>query len=179
VSRSCLAAALVAVAPPAFSASPAAPDEVALAYYGDFITHPGASGRVDWPLNGDDPFAVLVEVEVGGYWHPNLMVALFARTGPELRWTGPKGGLYGAFAHVGVEHGFWAAPTYRVEGGEVRTVALAGDSWGVFAAGLDFGHTLPGEVARGWFARPQFGMRFPTFHTVGFDLAVEVGVKLR
>jgi hypothetical protein len=170
--------AAVVLAAPAKAASPAFPDEISLAYYGDFATHPGLTSRADWVLHGDR-LAVLLELEAGGYWHPNHMVALLARTGPALRWTGSRGGLWGLFAHVGVEHGFWATPTYTVEDGKVEPTVLPGDTWGTFATGLEFGHTLPGDVLGAWFVRPQGGLRFETFHNVGIDLAIAAGVTFQ
>ncbi len=153
----------------------ALPVALALAYHGDFLSHPGLSARAEW--GHERPLGVNIEAEAGAYWHPNLMVAVFARTGPALRWTRPHGGTYGAFVNVGFEHGFWAAPTWRVVDGEVSRAWLAGDSWGTASTGVELGHTVAKGAVGAWFVRPQVGLRFPTFHGVGVDLAVAGGVR--
>lgn len=154
----------------------ALPAALALAYHGDLLTHPGASARAEWAP--ERAAAVGLEAEAGGYWHPTLMVALFARVGVGARWTRPHGGTYGAFANAGLERGLWAAPVYRVSDGEVSRAWLAGDSWATTSAGLELGHTLSDGPFDAWFVRPQVGLRIPTFHGVGVDLAVAGGVRL-
>ncbi len=170
--------ALAALRAPAASASPLRADEAALAYYGDFLVHPGVSGRLGWQLNANPRVQVLLEAQLGGYWHRNNMVAFHARTGPALRGTTQGGTSLGAFVHVGAQQGFWATPTYTVDDGGVHKVPLAGDQWLVIGMGGDVGHTLRGEAVDAWFLRPQVDLRVPTFHRYGVDLVIEGGVRL-
>jgi hypothetical protein len=149
------------------------PDTLAVAYHGDFLTHPGAAGRAAWRLSN----AVALEAELGGWWHPANMVTAYVRTGPAVRLTGPRGGTWGAFAHGGVQHGIWATPTYRVDDEGLHRAPLAGDTWWHLAAGLELGHTVSTPAVDAWFLRPQVGLRVPTFHGAGIDLALEAGVR--
>lgn len=155
-----------------------APDAVDLGYYGDFITHPGLAARAGWQLNRHERAQVLLEVEAGTFWHPNNQVAVFLRTGPGIRWWGKRGGSYGAFVHLGYQHGFFAVPTYTVEGGEATRTTLAGDSWMVGAAGLELGHRVRTQALSAWYLRPQGVLTLPTFHGVGYTIALEGGVRL-
>ena len=145
----------------------AAPPELSVAYHGDFITHPGASART--------AFGAL-EVQTGTWWHPKNQTVAYLRTGPAFRFTGPRNGTWGGFAHVGVLGALWAAPTYRVDAGDVRR-GPGGDAWINGVAGLELGRHTPDAPIDGWFVRPQMGARFPTFHGMGLDLAVEIGVR--
>ena len=105
------------------------------------------------------------------------MVTAYLRTGPAVRLTGRRGGTWGAFVHGGLQHGIWATPTYRAEGGEVRRAPLAGDTWWHLASGVELGHTVSRSPIDAWFVRSQVGLRVPTFHGAGIDVAVEVGAR--
>ncbi|MEL6341652.1 MAG: hypothetical protein AAFV53_00870 [Myxococcota bacterium] len=159
-------------------AAPLGADELAIAYHGDFITHPGVDGRLSWTLNDHPSRPFSLETEIGGYWHPRNLVAAYVQAGPSVRWETKRGSTYGLFAHVGAQHGFYAAPTYTTEGGAVQRARLAGDSWWTLRAGPEFGHTLKGESLNAWFIRTQIGLRLPTVHTVGLDFAVSAGVRI-
>jgi hypothetical protein len=149
--------------------------ELSLGLHGDFFSHPGVVARGALPVAGP------ANLEVQGlvYWHPGLMTATQLRAGPAVRVTGPRGGTWGAFVHGGVTHGFWTAPTYSVAPtGEVRRQAFAGDTWAAVVGGVELGHTLRSGPFAGWTARPQFGLRIPTFHGVGWDLGVDIALRL-
>ncbi|MFT4979756.1 MAG: hypothetical protein ACI8S6_005668 [Myxococcota bacterium] len=154
-----------------------AADERTLAYYGDFIAHPGLDGRLGWSLSEGTRWSLQAEARAGGFWHPHNQLALYARVGPSIRRTGAHGGSLGAFLHAGVQHGFSAAPTYTVEDGVVKTVPLAGDTWATLTPGLELGRPLEHAALEGWFLRPQVTLRMPSFYTVGIDVALEVGVR--
>ena len=150
------------------AAALAAP-ELSVAYHGDLLVHPGTSARLTqwWGPVG-------LEAQSGMYWHPKNQVAVHVRGGPAVRFEGPKHGTWGAFAHVGGIHGFWAARTYSV-GTDVRTKPLAGDTWFALTPGIELGRCTPEKWMAGWFVRPQLGLRFPTFHGHGTDVAIEIG----
>jgi hypothetical protein len=168
----------VLLAAPVARATDLGPDSWALAYYGDFLTHPGALGRAEWDLDAGDRGGLVLEAEVGTYWHPENMVATFARVGPALRWDWQRGTRLGIFAHAGGEWGAWATPSFRVvEGGDVHRAFLSGDTWVLAAAGVDVGHRVRGDTFDAWFVRPQLGLRIPTFYGAGIDLAVEGGLR--
>jgi hypothetical protein len=171
----CLA--FAALRAPAASAAPLHADDAALAYFGDFLVHPGVSGRLGWQLNASPRTQVLLEAQLGGYWHRNNMVAVHARTGPAVRWTDQGGTSLGAFVHLGAQQGFWATPTYTVDDGEVHKAPLAGDQWVVVVMGGDVGHRLRSAALDAWFIRPQVALRAPTFHRYGVDLVIEGGVR--
>ena len=154
--------------------SRAAPVEVGL--HMDTLTHPGVVVRSALPVAGE---TLSVEGQALAYWHPELMTAVELRAGPAVKHTGKRGGIVGAYAHVGVEHGFWTSPTWTVENGDVERVRLAGDTWGVGAFGIELGHELARSPFASWSIRPELAARVPTFHTVGLDAAVEVTVRLR
>lgn len=150
---------------------------ISVGYHGDFVTHPGAAGRVTWDLAGSERLRLEVETQVGGWWHPRNVVALYGRGGPALRLDGKRNGTYALFVHGGAAYGFFATPTYELVDEEVRTVALAGRPWAVVTPGLEFGRRTPKAVFDGWFVRPQMGFRVPTFHGAGIDIAVEAGIR--
>lgn len=152
--------------------------ELSLAYHGDFLTHPGLAGRAALPLAGGPRARLQWEAEAGAWWHPKNMLPVYVRTGPAVRLEGPRRGTWGAFAHVGAAEGFLAARTYAVVDGEVETQTLPARPFGVVAGGLELGRSTPRAPFDGWFVRPQVGLRFPTFHGYGVDLAVQVGARL-
>ncbi|MCB9689835.1 MAG: hypothetical protein H6738_23385 [Alphaproteobacteria bacterium] len=155
----------------------AATPALAVAYHGDLITHPGVIGRAAVPLAAGQRGSVEAELQAGVVWHPSLMTSLQARTGLGARLLGPRGGTWGAFAHVGASRGFWTSPTFTVDDdGEVRRTPLAGDEWLTFAFGPELGHQVRGPL-EAWYVRPQLGLRFPTFHGVGIDAGLELGVR--
>jgi len=152
----------------------AAPVEVGV--HMDTLTHPGVVVRSELPLAGEILF---LEGQALAYWHPELMTAFELRAGPAIEHIGKRGGIVGAYAHVGVEHGFWTSPTYKVEDAEVQRARFTGDTWGVGAFGLELGHELERSRFASWSIRPELAGRVPTFHTVGLDFAVEATVRLR
>ncbi|MBX2804020.1 MAG: hypothetical protein KTR31_40465 [Myxococcales bacterium] len=169
-----IALVLTSLAPSTALAGPA----WSLAYHGDFLTHPGASARASWPTSDNPRAALHLEAEAGAYWHPKNLVGTFLRAGPALSLEGARGGLWGVFVHGGGLLGTWAAPTYVVDVDGPRR-SLAGRAWATVTPGLELGRRTPGT--RGidaWFVRPQLGMRLPTAHGVGLDLAVQVGLRL-
>lgn len=151
--------------------------QLALGVHGDTLTHPGLLVREAVPVA--EHGALLLSVEAQGlvYWHPGLMTAAQLRAGPSLRLTGPHAGTWGAFAHAGVCHGWWTAPTWKVDGTEVKRVHFAGDSWAIGVVGLELGHEIEGGRLSGWAFRPQLGVRYPTFHGVGLDAGLELAVR--
>jgi len=151
----------------AAGAAHAAPD-LALAYHGHVITHPGVTGRLAW--RGDGRFAVQPEVEGGAWVHPRHQLALFARGGAALSHHGRRGGRHELFVHVGPQRSMWIVPTYRVDG-EVARRPLAGQWWLTGTAGLSLGRAA-------WFVRPQVSLRGPHFQGFGSDFAVQVGAFL-
>ena len=156
------------------------PPPIAAAYHGDFLVHPGATLRIEGPAarSSAGRRALLVEAQATTWWHPRNMLALQLRAGPALRLVGPRGGLWGAFAHLGAMRGTWATPSYRVDGqGAVSRAPLAGDAWWVVATGIELGRELHTGRLDAWFVRPQLGLRLPTVRGYGLDLAVEVGVR--
>ena len=161
----------------AASATPLRADHASLAYHGDFISHPGIDGRLDWRITDSGRLTLALEAESGSFWHPHNIVAIYARTGPAVRLESSSGARLGAFVHAGVQHGFLAAPTYMVEDGRVIRKRLAGESWLTVTSGLELGHTLSHTALDGWFVRPQLGLRFPSFYGYGLDLAVSAGIS--
>ncbi|MCB9676238.1 MAG: hypothetical protein H6737_14040 [Alphaproteobacteria bacterium] len=168
--RAALAAMLAAA--PAW----AAPVDRAIAYHGDFIVHPGASGRLGWSLAASERTALVLETQADVFWHPRDRYAFTQRVGPCVRWR-PGAAQLGAFLHAGVQEGVWASPTYRVDGDTVRRPGIAGDAWLVGVAGVEVGHALRGALET-WLIRPQVAVRFPTFYGTSTDLGLELGVTL-
>lgn len=152
----------------------AAPVEVGV--HMDTLAHPGVVVRSALPLAGD---TLSLEGQALAYWHPELMTALELRAGPAIEHIGKRGGIVGAYAHVGVEHGFWTSPTWKVEDGEVSRARFTGDTWGVGAFGIELGHELERSRFASWSIRPELAARVPTFHGMGLDAAVEATVRLR
>jgi hypothetical protein len=155
-----------------FLAARAAP-ELALGLHADTLTHPGLLARGAWPLGR----VGALEAQALAWWHPGHMTATQLRAGPALRWTGPRGGTWGAFVHLGACRGWWTSPTWEAEGEEVQRVRLAGDSWATATAGLELGHTTQAAGLAGWALRPQLGVRYPTFYGMGVDVALELAVR--
>lgn len=153
--------------------------EVAVGLHADGLSHPAVVGRGTTPALAWRRATAQLEVQGGLLWHPGLMTALHARGGPAARVTGPRGGTWGWFAHVGVEHGFWTAPTYAAAGGAAVRRPLSGDTWAVFATGPELGRAIDRGFAAGWTLRPTLGLRAPTFHGVGIDAGIELGLRLR
>lgn len=143
--------------------------ELALAYHGHVITHPGAALRLSWP--GEQRVTVQPEIEVGSWIHPRHQLALFARGGAALVHRGKRGGHQGLFLHLGGQRSTWIVPTYAVDEGDVSRRTLAGQSWLVGTAGISLGR-------KAWFVRPQLSLRGPQFHGFGSDFAVQVGARL-
>ncbi|MEZ4318580.1 MAG: hypothetical protein R3F61_13790 [Myxococcota bacterium] len=171
-----LSCALALVAPAAAMAS--APTELALGYHGDFVVHPGVAVRGGVRAASTGPVALWLEGESDVFWHPRNRVAFVERLGPSVRWS-PGGASLGAFAHIGVEQGVWASPTYRVDDGDVRGPRVAGDVWALVALGVDLGHRLSrSHWAEAWFVRPQAAVRFPTFYGTSVDVGIQLGVTL-
>lgn len=153
--------------------------ELALGVHGDFLTHPGVVVR--GALAVAEVGALVANLEAQGlvYWHPELMTAGQLRAGPAVRWTGPRRGTWGAFVHGGLTHGLWTSPTFVVEpDGEVKRRVLAGDTWAAVVGGLELGRTMDSATFAGWAVRPQFGLRMPTFHGAGWDVGLDVALRL-
>jgi hypothetical protein len=123
------------------STASAAP-EVVVGYHGDLLAHPGVVGR---GAVRRGPLAL--EGQGLAYWHPQLMTAVQLRAGPAVRLTGPRGGVYGLFAHGGVQRGFWTAPTYTASGDRLH---FAGDTWAIVATGLELGHSVRTGPIHAW-----------------------------
>jgi hypothetical protein len=147
---------------------------VELGVHMDTLTHPGVGVRSELPLAGKTLF---LEGQALAYWHPELMTALELRAGPAIEHIGKRGGIIGAYAHVGVEHGFWTSPTYTVDNGDVQRARFTGDTWGVGAFGIELGHELERSRFASWSIRPELAARVPTFHGMGLDAAVEGTVR--
>lgn len=154
----------------------AAPPDIAVAYHGHTLTHPGASATLGWSLVDGRAGAVRAEVAADAWWHPRHQVALTAHAGPTWIWTGRKGRELGLLAHAGVMRGTWTNPTFTVEDGAVERVPLAGRTQALAVVGLHTGRELDGPLDA-WFLRPQVGMRFPDLYAPGLDFAVQAGVR--
>lgn len=165
---------ILAVAASADAAAPA----LDVGYYGDLVTHPGALARGSVALASARSVTWALEGQALTYWHPGLFTLAAGRMGPALRLVGPRDATWGLFLHGGVAHGFWAAPTFEVVDGGVRRTPLSGDTWAVVASGVELGHAISRGPLRAWAVRPQVGLRAPTFHGVGIDLAVEATARL-
>jgi hypothetical protein len=146
---------------------------LSVALHADALVHPGLSVR--GALETPGPWALAGEVETGGWWHPHHLVGMYLRAGPALTWRHEHARL-GVFTHLGGLYGLWAAPSYRVDAGEVERAGLAGRGWGWLSTGLSLG--WQGERLDGWL-RPQLGARPGTFWGWGLDPALQVGVSWR
>ncbi|MEN0065721.1 MAG: hypothetical protein AAGA48_26520 [Myxococcota bacterium] len=143
---------------------------LALAYHGHGLTHPGATVRLAWRPS-DRRVAFQPEVEGGGWVHPRHQLALFVRGGIALSHHGRRGGRHGLFAHVGPQRSTWTVPTFAVGDGDVSRRPLSGQWWLTGTAGVTLGR-------KSWFVRPQLSLRGPHFHGLASDVAVQVGALL-
>lgn len=157
---------LAGVAAVGASSSP----ELAVAYHGHVITHPGATVRLAWRPS-ERRVAFQPEVEAGGWVHPRQQVALFVRGGAALTHHGRRGGRHAWFVHVGPQRSTWTVPTYRVDDAGISRPWGAGQWWLAGTMGLELGR-------RTWFVRPQVSLRGPSFHGLGSDIALQVGARL-
>jgi hypothetical protein len=150
---------------------------LAVGYHGDVLAHPGVEVRLSAPVRVGVRGGLRGEAEIGGWWHPERWVATYLRAGPSVGYVGRHGGHYGVFVHAGVLRGWWSAPVWRVEDGAAVRARGSGDDFGVLAFGVDLGRDVEGRIA-GWYVRPQASARGPTFHGVGWDVALAAGVRL-
>jgi hypothetical protein len=161
-----------------WSAALAAPVDVEVGYHGDFVAHPGVEARLSTPVRVGERGGLRLEAEAGLGWHPERWLTTSLRAGPSVGYLGKNGGHYGVFVHTGVLRGWWTTPVWDVEDGVATRVRGAGDDFGVLAFGADLGHDVDAKRISGWYVRPQAQARFPTFHGVGWDVALAAGVRL-